>query len=104
MSGRPRIQISYPGDWRSRDRAVSIASGYGLDNGRVGVGVPVGSRIFSSPRPVLGPTQPPTQWVLEALSPGVQRTGCEADHALQTSVEVKKILIYTSTPPYAFIE
>jgi hypothetical protein len=34
---------------KSRDRAVSIATGYGLDNRGVGVQVLVGSRIFSSP-------------------------------------------------------
>jgi hypothetical protein len=35
----------------SRDRVVSIATGYGLDDRGVGVRVPVGSRIFSSRRP-----------------------------------------------------
>jgi hypothetical protein len=35
---------------RSRDSAVDIATGYGLDDRRVGVPVPVGSRIFSSPQ------------------------------------------------------
>jgi hypothetical protein len=35
---------------RRRVSAVSIATGYGLDNRGVGVRVPVGSRIFSSPR------------------------------------------------------
>jgi hypothetical protein len=35
---------------RSRDSAVGIAIGYGLDDRRVGVPDPVGSRIFSSPR------------------------------------------------------
>jgi hypothetical protein len=34
---------------RSRDSAVDIATGYGLDDWGVGVRVPVGSRIFSSP-------------------------------------------------------
>jgi hypothetical protein len=34
---------------RSRDSVVSIATGYGLDNQGVGVQVPVGSRIVSSP-------------------------------------------------------
>jgi hypothetical protein len=34
---------------QSRDRAVSIATGYGLDDRGVGVQVPVGSRIFFSP-------------------------------------------------------
>jgi hypothetical protein len=33
----------------SRASAVGIATGYGLDDQRVGVRVPVGSRIFSSP-------------------------------------------------------
>jgi hypothetical protein len=33
----------------SRDSSVGIATGYGLDDRGVGVGVPVGSRIFSSP-------------------------------------------------------
>jgi hypothetical protein len=34
----------------SRDRAVGIATSYGLDDRGVGVRVPVESRIFSSPR------------------------------------------------------
>jgi hypothetical protein len=33
---------------RSRDSVVGIATGYGLDDRRVGFRVPVGSRIFSS--------------------------------------------------------
>jgi hypothetical protein len=33
----------------SRDSVVTIATAYGLDDRRVGVRVPVGSRIFSSP-------------------------------------------------------
>jgi hypothetical protein len=43
------------------------------------------------------------QWVPEALSPGLNRQGREADHSLATSAEVKKMWIYTSTPPYAFL-
>jgi len=31
-------------------------------------------------RPALGPTQPPIQCVLGALSPGVKQLGDEADH------------------------
>jgi hypothetical protein len=34
---------------RSRDSIVSIATGYGLDDRKVGVRVPVGSKILSSP-------------------------------------------------------
>jgi hypothetical protein len=35
---------------RIQDSAVGIATGYGLHGRRVGVRIPVGSRIFSSPR------------------------------------------------------
>jgi hypothetical protein len=38
-----------------------------------------------------------------ALSPGVKRQRREADHSPPASAEVKKIWIYTSTPPYAFM-
>jgi hypothetical protein len=37
------------------------------------------------------------------LSPGVKLQGREADHSPLTSVEVKKMWIYTSTPSYAFM-
>jgi hypothetical protein len=46
----------------SRDSAVGIATGYGLDDREVGVRVPGGSRIFSSARVQTGcgvhPTYP----------------------------------------------
>jgi hypothetical protein len=38
-----------PSFLRSRDSVVGIATGYGLDDKGVGIWVPVGSRIFSSP-------------------------------------------------------
>jgi hypothetical protein len=53
-------------------------------------------------RQALGPTQPPVQWVSGALSPGVKRQGREADHSPPNIAEVKKMWIYTSTPPHAF--
>jgi hypothetical protein len=88
----------------SRDSVVGIATDYGLHDLGVGVRVPVGSRAFSpASRPALGPTQPPIQWVPGSLSPVVKRQGREADHSPATSAEVKKIWIYTSTPPYAFM-
>jgi hypothetical protein len=77
----------------SRDSAVGIATGYGLDDQGVGVRVPVGSRIFSSPRrpdPALGFTQPPIQWVRRALSSGVKRPGRESDHSPPTSAQLVK--------------
>jgi hypothetical protein len=44
----------------SRDSAIGIATGRGLEHREVGVRVPVGSRIFSSPRHpdrLLGPSK-----------------------------------------------
>jgi hypothetical protein len=54
-------------------------------------------------QPALGPTQPPIQRVPGELSPGVKRLGPEGDHSLLTSAEFKKMWIYTSTPPCAFM-
>jgi hypothetical protein len=94
-------------NYRIRDSVVGIATGYGLDDRGVGVRVPVGSIIFSSPRRpdrFWGPpAQSPIQWVPEALSPGVKQPEREADYSPPTSAEVKKARIYTSTPPYAFM-
>jgi hypothetical protein len=60
--------------------------------------------LFSvSSRPALRPTQSPIQWVPRALSPTVKRQGREADHSTPTSAEVRKMWIYTSPPPYAFM-
>ncbi|PNF35230.1 hypothetical protein B7P43_G06877 [Cryptotermes secundus] len=36
-------------------------------------------------------------------SPGVEQQGREADHSPPSSAEVKKMWIYTSTTPYAFM-
>jgi hypothetical protein len=49
-------------------------------------------------RIILGPTQPPIQWVPGTLSLGVKRSGREADHSPPSSTEVKNALNYTSTP------
>jgi hypothetical protein len=89
-----------------RGSVVGIATGYGLDDR--GVGVPSSGKVknflFSKlSRPALGSTQPPIQWVPGTLSPGVKRQGREGDHSLPANAEVKKMRIYTSTPPYAFM-
>jgi hypothetical protein len=60
--------------------------------------------LFSTSfRSALGPTQLPIQWIPEAFSSGKKRQGREADHSPPTSPEVKKMWIYTFTPPYAFM-
>jgi hypothetical protein len=105
--------VSYDSHSRSLDCSVGIATDYGLDDRGIRVRVPIRVKnfLFSTPsrpalgpsRPALGPTQSPIQWVPGALSPGVKRRVREADHSPPTSVEVKKMWIYTSAPPYAFM-
>jgi hypothetical protein len=48
-------------------------------------------RFSSSPQlpDRLRPTQPPIQWVLEALSPGVKQPGRETDHSSPSSANIK---------------
>ena len=41
--------------------SVGIATDYGLDGPESNPG---GDKIFRSPRPAMGPTQPPVKWVL----------------------------------------
>jgi hypothetical protein len=82
---------------RSQDSVVSIATGYGLDDRGVGIRVLVGARIFSSAR------RPDRLEVPRTLSPREKRPGREVDHSPPTSAEIKKMWIYTSNPPYAFI-
>jgi hypothetical protein len=81
---------------------VGIATGYGLDDRKVRVRVPVGSRIISSPR------LPDRLWSRpNFLSNGYRglfpRQGREADHSTPIKAEVKNMWIYISTPPYAFM-
>jgi hypothetical protein len=75
----------------------------GLRAGCSGVRVPAGvgnvSLHHTASRPVLGPTQPPIQRVPVALSLGVKRPVCEADHLPPSSAEIKNAWSYTSTLP-----
>jgi len=52
-----------------------------------------------SSRPVLGPFQPPMQWVTGALPMVVKRSGSEADHSPPCSTDVKNAWSYTCSPP-----
>jgi hypothetical protein len=92
--------------YKSRDSAVSIMTGYGLNDQRGRSSSPGGGKNFYSSissRPALRLTGPPIQWEPEALSPRVMRPGREADHSPPTSAEVKKTWVYICTPPYAFM-
>jgi hypothetical protein len=89
----------------SRDSAVGVATGYWLDDRGVEVRVLAGSRIFSSLRRPHRLWGPPTSYPMstEGSSPGVKRPGREADHSPPTNAEIKKMWLYTSNPPYAFM-
>jgi hypothetical protein len=54
-------------------------------------------------RMALGPTQPPIQWVPEAVSLEVKRPGRETDHSPTSRAEIKNAWSYTSIPQYAFV-
>jgi hypothetical protein len=51
-----------------------------------------------SSRLALGSTQPPIQWVLDALSLVLKRPGRESNYSPPASAEVKKTWVYASTP------
>jgi hypothetical protein len=55
--------------------------------------------FHTASRPVLGPTEPPIQWVPGALSLGLKRPECEADHSPPYSAEVKECVeLYLHSP------
>jgi hypothetical protein len=89
---------------RSRDSSVGIATDYVLDGRDLIPGR--GKRFLSIPQcpePDLGATLPRIQWVPGALSPGVKRHGCEADHSPRSSAEVKNVGYILQLPPYVFM-
>jgi hypothetical protein len=91
VNGRPAVWTKF-GLHLSPCELKKLATSYGLEDSGVGVQIPLGSRIFFSPRRpgrLWGP--PNLQWVPEALSPEVKRPGREDDHSPPTSAEVKKI-------------
>jgi hypothetical protein len=68
-----RIQICRDSDWLHAGRLMSQSSSPGWIKNFL---------FYSSSRPALGSTQLIIQCVLGALSLGVKRPGCEADHSL----------------------
>jgi hypothetical protein len=89
------------------DIIVGITTSYGLEDRGIGVRVPVGQIILSSPRhpdQLWGPPNLLFNGYRGAISPGVKRPGREANNSPPASAEVKKMWIYTSTPPYSFME
>jgi hypothetical protein len=73
-------------------------AGYFFDKRRLGIFL-----FITVSRTDLGPTQPPIQWVPEALFVGVKRLERETDHSPPSSAEVKNALSYTSTPQHVFM-
>jgi hypothetical protein len=75
--------------------------------GGEGVRVPVGKKFLLLHIVQTGSGVHPTSYKMGTTggsSPGVKRQGREANHSPPTSAEVKKMWIYTSTPPYVFME
>jgi hypothetical protein len=92
---------------KSRDSAVGIVTGYGLDGLGVRVRVPVRNRFFFSlRRPVhtgSGAHQAFYRTGTEGSFPGFKRPRREAHHSLPNNAEVKNMWIHISTPPYFFM-
>jgi hypothetical protein len=81
----------------------SMATGYGAQGPRSRNSSPGRGKNFyfsMSCKPALRPIQLLIQWVLEALSREVKRPGRETEHSPPTTAEVKRMWVYTSTPPY----
>jgi hypothetical protein len=85
---------------RSRDSSVAESWAFGLDDRGSESRRWLGIFLFTTVSiPVLGPTQPPIQWVPRGLSLRVKRPRRDADHSPPSSAEVKNAWNYTSTPP-----
>jgi hypothetical protein len=90
--------------FRNLDSSDNVV--YRAQVGRPGFDSRQGTGIFlfdTASRPALGATQLRVKLVPGALSPGVKRSGREADHSPHSKAEVKNALDCTSTFPYAFV-
>jgi hypothetical protein len=88
----------------SCDSSVGVTTGYGLEDGGVGVQVPVGQE-FSFLHLQTDAGVHPTSYTVGTGGSflGDKAPGREADHSPPASAEVKKMSLYTSTPPYTFM-
>ena len=79
-----------------RDGVIGVAASYGLD----GPGIESRWRrdFPNPPRPSVGLTQPPLQWVPDVF-PGLKRPGRGVDHPPPSSAEVKeRVELYPYSP------
>jgi hypothetical protein len=89
----------------SRDAEVSMATSYGLDDRGSEFESRYGQESSLLHVVQTGSGVHPTFYPMDTGGsfPGVKRPGREADHLPPTSAEVKKMLVYSSTPLYAFM-
>jgi hypothetical protein len=82
---------------RSQNNSVSVVICYGLDD-KVRFSTGTGIFLFINMYGYVLAPDLRTQ-LLAALSVGVKQPGRTADHSPPSTVEVKNVSIYTSTPP-----
>jgi hypothetical protein len=88
----------------NRDIAGVIATGYGLDGRGIGVQVPIGERLFSSPRRPHRLSDPHSFVSNEyrGIFTRAKRPRREAHHSPSTSAKVKNTFFYIFTYPIHF--
>jgi hypothetical protein len=73
------------------------------EGSQVSSSVPGYINVAIHPNRLWGPPSLLSNWFWGLFPPGVKRPEREADHPPPTSAEVKKMWIYTTTPPYVFM-
>jgi hypothetical protein len=90
---------------QSRGSVIGIATGYGLDDPRIGVRVSVGKEFSHLQIIQTGHKARPASYPIgtKASSPWVKRPGRESDHSPPTNAYVKNTWFYSSTLSYDFM-